>query len=88
MLPGIEVGGGAGAAGFPFACSLVGTVAAGCGTTKKNQHNHNYFDTKSTINHCNFFYMLRKIEKKNRTIIRMYVYICVLRAFVYVYFCV
>lgn len=37
MLPGIDVdGGGGGAVGFPFACSLVGTVAAGCETTTES----------------------------------------------------
>lgn len=36
MLPGIEVGGSGAAFGLPFACSLVDTVAAGCGCgTKK-----------------------------------------------------
>lgn len=39
MVLGIDVGIGGGGAGLPFACSFVGTVAAGCDceTIKTNQ---------------------------------------------------
>lgn len=75
MLPGIDVDGGA-AADLPFACSLVGTVAA-CGTTKQNlKHKHilsrNWMGL--LLQFFVFIYLLRKMKKyiENGTVCRMF----------------
>lgn len=95
MLPGMDVGGGgAGAADFPFACSLVGTVAAGCGTTTtKIDIKHKCISKRILQTFFSFvFELMKKLRRKFEMMCQMYMnvsvcVVCICSAFICVSVC-